>query len=134
MLLFVLIFTYLVVVNLITYRAFAKDKKHAIEKRRRTPEATLLLWAAAGGWLGAKIAQQRLRHKSHKQPFGRLLNLIGLLFALAIAALVLGAGTQLASRNQDPKVQIDKQKFANLTKYSLRPPVTRPSSESFTIT
>lgn len=33
------------------------------------PEATLLLFGALGGWLGALAAQQLFRHKTQKQPF-----------------------------------------------------------------
>ncbi|MEH6520362.1 DUF1294 domain-containing protein [Sulfitobacter sp.] len=79
---------YLVVTNLITYRAFANDKRYAIEKQQRTPEATLLFWAAIGGWFGAKIAQKRLRHKSSKQPFGSRLNDIGLLYTLSFGTFM----------------------------------------------
>lgn len=79
---------YLVAVNLATYREFALDKQAAIAKDQRTPEATLLWWAKIGGWGGAKYAQQKLRHKSYKEPFRSQLNLIGVRHALTAVTFV----------------------------------------------
>ncbi|WP_439655571.1 DUF1294 domain-containing protein [Sulfitobacter aquimarinus] len=78
--------------NLATYRQFASDKQAAIAKDQRTPEATLLWWAAIGGWAGAKYAQQKLRHKSSKEPFRSQLNLIGVKHAMTTATVVLVLG------------------------------------------
>lgn len=58
-----------VVLGAITYGAYSGDKQAAESGRRRTPENTLHLLALIGGWPGAAIAQQRLRHKTTKQPF-----------------------------------------------------------------
>ncbi len=57
------------VVSLFTYLIYAKDKRAAKKGKWRTPENTLHLLALSGGWPGAMIAQQQLRHKSSKQPF-----------------------------------------------------------------
>ena len=48
---------------------YAKDKRAARTGRRRTPERTLHLLALAGGWPGAMLAQQWLRHKTLKRSF-----------------------------------------------------------------
>lgn len=53
----------------ITFFAYALDKSAAITGSWRTPEKTLHMLAIAGGWPGALLAQQLLRHKSTKQPF-----------------------------------------------------------------
>jgi uncharacterized membrane protein YsdA (DUF1294 family)/cold shock CspA family protein len=53
----------------ITYKMYASDKAAATRGSGRTPENTLHFIALLGGWPGALIAQQRLRHKSSKQPF-----------------------------------------------------------------
>lgn len=55
--------------SLLTFFAFAKDKAQAVAGRYRIPEKTLLLFSLLGGWPGALIAQQWLRHKTRKQPF-----------------------------------------------------------------
>lgn len=57
------------VMSLLTFFAYAFDKSAAIAKRWRTPENTLHLMALAGGWPGALLAQQWLRHKSSKASF-----------------------------------------------------------------
>jgi len=53
----------------VTFLVYAADKSAASRGAWRTPENTLHLLALAGGWPGALLAQQLLRHKSTKQPF-----------------------------------------------------------------
>ena len=67
---------YLLLANALAWALFAADKAAAQERRRRIPEATLLLAAMAGGSVGAVAAQRLLRHKTVKQPFAALLGLI----------------------------------------------------------
>jgi uncharacterized membrane protein YsdA (DUF1294 family) len=55
--------------SLITFVAYAWDKSAARSGAWRTAEATLHLLGLAGGWPGALIAQQTLRHKSKKASF-----------------------------------------------------------------
>lgn len=55
--------------SLVAFLAHALDKSAAVAGRRRTPEQTLHLLSLAGGWPGALLAQQLLRHKTRKQPF-----------------------------------------------------------------
>ena len=56
-------------VSLVTIVAYAMDKSAAQRGEWRTPEQTLHLLALFGGWPGALIAQQTLRHKSSKREF-----------------------------------------------------------------
>ncbi len=49
--------------------AYAFDKSAARAGARRTSEKRLLLLGLAGGWPGALVAQQLLRHKSGKASF-----------------------------------------------------------------
>ena len=53
----------------ITYFLYASDKRSAQRAAWRVPEATLHLCELAGGWPGAFIAQQHLRHKNAKLGF-----------------------------------------------------------------
>lgn len=55
--------------SLFTLLAYALDKSAAVAGRWRTPERTLHALSLAGGWPGALLAQQLLRHKTRKQPF-----------------------------------------------------------------
>lgn len=56
-------------VSVITFILYASDKSKAKQGVWRTPESTLHLFALVGGWPGAAIAQQTLRHKSQKKEF-----------------------------------------------------------------
>jgi uncharacterized membrane protein YsdA (DUF1294 family) len=58
--------------NLITFIAYARDKSAAANGGWRTPESTLHLMALVGGWPGALLAQQFLRHKSTKAEFRQI--------------------------------------------------------------
>lgn len=55
--------------SLLTFIAYALDKHAAKTGRWRTPEATLHLMELAGGWPGALLAQQLLRHKNRKLSY-----------------------------------------------------------------
>ncbi len=55
--------------SLLTFLAYAVDKSAAINGRWRTPEKILHLLSVAGGWPGALLAQQLLRHKCSKPSF-----------------------------------------------------------------
>jgi uncharacterized membrane protein YsdA (DUF1294 family) len=52
-----------------TFLAYAIDKSAAKRGAWRTSEQTLHLLALIGGWPGALLAQQTLRHKSSKSEF-----------------------------------------------------------------
>lgn len=64
-----LAFVFYLTMSLITYIFYACDKSAAQIGAWRTPESTLHLLAMFGGWPGATIAQQKLRHKSIKKSF-----------------------------------------------------------------
>lgn len=55
--------------SLVTFGAYAWDKSSARTGAWRTAERSLHLLGLAGGWPGALIAQQTLRHKSKKDSF-----------------------------------------------------------------
>lgn len=78
-----------VALGFITYIIYAKDKAAAQNNDWRTPESTLHLLSALGGWVGAMVAQTYLRHKSQKPEFRMayyltvVINMAGLLFVLS---------------------------------------------------
>jgi len=55
--------------SIVTFLAYALDKSAARKGTWRTQEDTLHLFALLGGWPGALVAQQVLRHKSRKTSF-----------------------------------------------------------------
>ena len=81
-----------VLVNGWIFLAFGLDKRRAEIGGWRVPEQTLLVLALASGFPGAKAAQVWFRHKTRKQPFGTMLNLIGVVQVLVIGVGV-GVGT-----------------------------------------
>ena len=81
-------------VSLITYAMYAHDKKQAVQGKWRVPEKSLHLLELLGGWPGALIAQQRLRHKSSKGSYQALFWCI-VMFTQAAAANVI-SGHQLS--------------------------------------
>jgi len=58
--------------SILTFVLYAADKRAAQTNRWRTPENTLLLIGLVGGWPGAAVAQQVLRHKTKKLSFRRI--------------------------------------------------------------
>lgn len=78
------VFGLYVAASIATFVAYAADKSAAANGSWRTPESTLHSLSILGGWPGALVAQQFLRHKSTKQAFRRafwgtvMLNVIAL--------------------------------------------------------
>ena len=71
--------------SILTFHVYAVDKLAAKRGRRRTPENTLHLLSLAGGWPGALLAQQLMRHKCAKSSF---VAMFWLTVALNIAGFV----------------------------------------------
>lgn len=75
---------YYLLCSVVTFVVYARDKRASIKGQWRTPELRLQLLALFGGWPGALMAQQILRHKSNKNSF---LWLFGLMVVLNLAML-----------------------------------------------
>lgn len=74
--------------SLLTFAVYAWDKRAARLRQRRVRERTLHLLALAGGWPGAWLARQWLRHKSAKPSFAVCLFLSALIHLLLLATLI----------------------------------------------
>lgn len=55
--------------SVVCFAVYAADKSAAVAGRWRVAESTLIFIGLAGGWPGAVVAQQMLRHKSNKPEF-----------------------------------------------------------------
>lgn len=58
-----------IALSLVAFLVYAFDKSAAVSGRWRTAEQSLHLLSLAGGWPGALLAQQLLRHKTSKRRF-----------------------------------------------------------------
>jgi uncharacterized membrane protein YsdA (DUF1294 family)/cold shock CspA family protein len=73
------------IVNVLTYWLYSQDKQAAQQGEQRVAENTLHILAFLGGWPAAHLAQQKLRHKTQKQPFRNIyFTMIGLNIALIV--------------------------------------------------
>lgn len=57
--------------NVLTLATFGWDKMRSKRQGRRVPERTLLWMLFSTGWVGAWLAMSWFRHKTIKQPFRR---------------------------------------------------------------
>jgi uncharacterized membrane protein YsdA (DUF1294 family) len=80
-----------VVASIVCFVVYAVDKRAAVSHGQRTPESTLLLLGLVGGWPGAVLAQQMLRHKTTKRSFRARFWI-----TVVVNVVVLGAGGYLA--------------------------------------
>lgn len=79
--------------NVATFFTYWHDKYAAAQGRWRTPEASLHTWSLAGGWPGAWMAQQLLRHKSNKGSFIQVFWSTAVVHCAAAASVVYGLST-----------------------------------------
>ena len=77
------------IMSLITYMAYAMDKKKAEKGKWRTKEKTLLLMSVFFGAIGGIIAMYTKRHKN-KHWYFVFVNFVSLIIHLIIAYLLYG--------------------------------------------
>lgn len=63
------LYKYMIIINIISFIIYAIDKKLAIKKKTRVPEAILLFLSIIGGSLGSLIAMYLVHHKTKKWYF-----------------------------------------------------------------
>ena len=78
--------------NVVAFIAYAIDKAAAQRGLWRISEKTLHLFALAGGWPGAWIAQQSFRHKTKKAEFRSVFRVTVVANCIALAYLYTSAG------------------------------------------
>lgn len=74
--------------SLIAGLMYLWDKRAAVGGRRRIPEAMLLIVSASGGWPGALLVGQRIRHKTQKLSYRVALGLCVLVNIAAVLGLL----------------------------------------------
>ncbi|OTG67605.1 DUF1294 domain-containing protein [Acinetobacter silvestris] len=67
-----MVLLFIMLMNMMTYWFYSQDKEAAQNGDRRVPENTLHILSFLGGWPTAWLAQQKLRHKTQKQPFRKI--------------------------------------------------------------
>jgi uncharacterized membrane protein YsdA (DUF1294 family) len=77
---------WIVFANVMAFALFGIDKRLAVAGAWRISESTLLLFALAGGSIGAVAGQRYFRHKTRKEPFRSTLYFI---IGLQVAAVAL---------------------------------------------
>ncbi|WP_296404920.1 DUF1294 domain-containing protein [Psychrobacter sp.] len=77
-------------IGVVTFFVYAKDKQAAQLGKWRTPETTLHVLSALGGWVGAMFAQNYLRHKTQKPDFRLAYYVTVLINLAALLYLILG--------------------------------------------
>jgi len=93
---YVLILYYLIL-GLLTFSVFAKDKHASKHGLWRVPENTLHILSLLGGWTGGVVGQKILRHKTHKQPFKTLFTITIFINILLLSLLLFFTSNHLDS-------------------------------------
>ncbi len=70
-----IIILYYLMLGLLTFIMYTKDKHASRYGFWRVSETTLHTLSLFGGWTGAVLGQNILRHKTQKQPFKTLFNI-----------------------------------------------------------
>ncbi len=83
-----LLAAWLAVMTVVTFAAYAVDKRAARAGARRIPERTLLLLVVAGGFIGGWLGMYLLRHKTRHPSFRVVQSVATLLWVGAIAILL----------------------------------------------
>ncbi len=74
--------------SLVTLTLYIEDKRRARRGMRRIPEKTPHRWELLGGWSGALIAQEMVRHKVKKDSYMFVFWLIVVLHLLGLVGYI----------------------------------------------
>ena len=70
-------------ISVVTFILYAVDKRRAIQKRWRIPEATLIGFSMLGGAMGGYLAMHAVRHKT-KHGYFHFFNILGLIWQIGL--------------------------------------------------
>ncbi len=85
----VVIWYYLIIVNIATFVLFGIDKRRAVTQQRRISEKKLLTMSVLGWFFGAFVGMSLFRHKTIKSWFLWKFRLIVLLWILLLGRLLM---------------------------------------------
>lgn len=86
-----LLLAWLTLMTVVTFLAYARDKRAAQTGGRRTPERALFALDLAGGFLGGWLAMSLLRHKTRHRSF-KVVQSVATLLWVGLAGLLLMNG------------------------------------------
>ena len=84
------------VVSIVAFLLYWLDKSAARRGGWRTQESSLLFIGLVGGWPGAVIAQQILRHKTRKESFQLAFWVTAVMNSIALGWLLTDSGSSFA--------------------------------------
>lgn len=79
---------FLAVMSVIAFILYGVDKRKAIKKAWRTPEAVLLGFGFFGGAIGALLGMKAFRHKT-KHWYFWFVNIVGIAWQIALTVLII---------------------------------------------
>ncbi|MCR5247583.1 MAG: DUF1294 domain-containing protein [Paludibacteraceae bacterium] len=83
-----ILYIYLAIINVVAFAAYGWDKWKAQKSKWRTPESTLILFAAIGGALGAYAGMKCFRHKTQHKKFTILVPLFLIVWIVGLGWLL----------------------------------------------
>lgn len=84
-----ILYIYLAIINVVAFAAYGWDKWKAQKSKWRTPESTLILFAAIGGALGAYAGMKCFRHKTQHKKFTILVPLFLIVWIVGLGLLMM---------------------------------------------
>lgn len=86
----VILISYLVIINIVSFSMFYADKQKAKKHLWRIPESTLIISALIGGSFGAFAAMKLFRHKTKHAKFYILIPVFMVLHIFIIVTGIIG--------------------------------------------
>ena len=85
----IIVFSYLLVINVIAFFLYKIDKKNARRGKTRIPSSVLLWMARLGGGLGAWFSMSYYHHKKNHDNFKRLVPLWIFIWLFIVVILII---------------------------------------------